>query len=229
MAKSYKILVFAKPCNSEQPLVSGMPWLAVLCPLLAGNVISEIQGYVCSGDYPSAESGDQKMVTEQEMPLHCDAPPNVLSEQPHDWSHGMPSLSSIVPFFIPHSHFLWHKAKGAEVLWGGLHRRAPGDLGTLGNLSRQKLPLRNQQRVCVMLVTSSQEAGRLDGPAICSPSWPLYAQGLWEEPEQPHILASLSLSLRALRSSSAKCVKGQGTYFMQVWFSALVVLKESIS
>lgn len=64
-----KILVFAKPHNTEQPLVSGMPWLAVLCPLLAGNVISEIQGYVCSGDNLSAESGDQKMVTEQEKPL----------------------------------------------------------------------------------------------------------------------------------------------------------------
>lgn len=48
MAKSYKILVFAKPHNTEQPLVSGMPWLAVLCPLLAGNAISEIQGYICN-------------------------------------------------------------------------------------------------------------------------------------------------------------------------------------
>ncbi|KAF4800959.1 hypothetical protein TURU_038620 [Turdus rufiventris] len=44
---------------------------------LAGNVISEIQGYVCSGDNLSAESGDQKMVIEQEMPLKCDAPPYV--------------------------------------------------------------------------------------------------------------------------------------------------------
>lgn len=77
MAKLYKILVFAMPHDTEQPLVSGMPWLAELCPLLAGNVISKIQGYVCSGDNLSAESGDQEMVKEQEMPLQCDAPPNV--------------------------------------------------------------------------------------------------------------------------------------------------------
>lgn len=52
------------------------------------------------------------------------------------------------------------------------------------------------------------------------------AQGLCEEPWQSHLLASLSLSLRMLRSSSAKCVKGQGRCFMQAWFSALVVLRK---
>lgn len=225
MAKLYKILVFAKPHNTEQPLVSGMPWLAVLCPLLAGNVISEIQGYVCSGDYLSAESGDQKMVTDQEMLLQCDAPPNVPSEQAHDWNHGMPSLSSIVLFLFHSPISCGTKQKVLRCFEGGCIGVLPCDLGTLGNLNRQKSPWGTGNGSVWWLVTSSQEAGRADGLAIA----PLYTQGFNEEPRQSHLQASLFLTLTILRSSSAKCVKGQGRCFTQAWFSALVVLKEAIS
>lgn len=46
MTKSYNTHIFAKPDNTEQPLVSGMPCPAMLCPILATNIISETQGYV---------------------------------------------------------------------------------------------------------------------------------------------------------------------------------------
>lgn len=161
------------------------------------------------------------------MPLQCDARHHTQTEQPRDRNPEMPSLSSITLFSSLLSLDIKRKVLGCFE--GGWCGRAPWDLQVLGKLTWEKSRLGDLQWVCV-LAGYFQSAGRKgNGCPPCSPSWPLYAQGLHEDPRLSCLQASLSLTLRMLRSFSAKHGKRKARCFTQACFSALVESKETIS
>lgn len=98
--------------------MSGVACLAVLCPLLASNIIPEIQEYVCHGDCLSLPNQETRKGS-QSRRCHCNVMCNPMCKLNNPVTvtvrclHEAPSL-----FFSPHSCFSWHKAKGDGMLQG---------------------------------------------------------------------------------------------------------------